>query len=80
MMGALPAWPAMLAPPPPQAEMLPLGPARPSLPSAEELSVDDLEEVGDDDQVYSMEVTLTLPLYRGDQNLAAAYFPKRPPK
>jgi hypothetical protein len=80
--GRMPAWPPMLAPPPPQAEMMPLGPARPSLPSSEELDVDDLEEVGDDDQVYSMEVTLTLPLFRADNNLAqmGAYLPKRPPK
>ncbi len=80
--GRMPAWPAMLAPPPPQAEMMPLGPARPNLASSEELDVDDLEEVGDDDQVYSMEVTLTLPLFRADNNLAqmGAYLPKRPPK
>ena len=74
--GPMPAWPPMLAPPPPQAEMMPLGPARPSLPSSEELDVDDLEEVGDDDQVYSMEVTLTLPLFRADQNLAQLGAPR----
>ncbi len=59
-----PAWPAMLAPPPPQAELLPLGPARPDFPSSEELDDADLEEVGDDEQVYSTEVTVSLPLFR----------------
>jgi hypothetical protein len=60
----------MLAPPPPQAELLPLGPARPHLPSAEELDVNDLEEVMEDDQIYSMEVTLTMPLFKGDPSAA----------
>ena len=68
--GRVPAWPPMLAPPPPQAEMLPLGPARPDLPSSEELDVNDLEEVGEDEQVYSMEVTLSLPLFRQDPHAA----------
>ncbi len=48
--------------------MMPLGPARPHLPSIEELDVDDLEEVGENEQVYSMEVTLSLPLFRQDSN------------
>jgi len=71
--GRMPAWPAMLAPPPPPAEMVPLGPARPHLPSAEEIDVDDLEEVGEDEQVYSMEVTLSLPLFRPDPHAGPAW-------
>ena len=67
--GPVPAWPPMLAPPPPQAEMLPLAPARAPLHSAEELDAADLEEVGDEDQIYSMEVTLTMPLWPGAANL-----------
>lgn len=70
--GPVPAWPPMLAPPPPQAEMMPLGPVRPALPSAEELDADDLEEVNEDDQIYSMEVTLSLPLFRADPHGPAA--------
>ncbi|MBK8256163.1 MAG: hypothetical protein IPK82_26275 [Polyangiaceae bacterium] len=72
--GRVPAWPPMLAPPPPQAELLPLGPARPDLPSAEELDVDDLEEVAGDEQIYSTEVTVSLPLFRPPPYL------KTPPK
>lgn len=64
--GPIAAWPPMLDPPPPQAELLPLAPIRPEFPSAEELDETDLEEVGEDDQVYSMEVTLSLPLFRTD--------------
>lgn len=70
--GPVPAWPPMLAPPPPQAEMMPLGPARPHLPSAEELDAEDLEEVNEDDQIYSMEVTLSLPLFRSDPHAQPA--------
>lgn len=65
-MSGVPAWPPMLAPPPPQAELLPLSPVRQAIPSAEELDEDDLEEVGEDDQVYSTEVTVSLPLFRTD--------------
>jgi hypothetical protein len=71
--GRVPAWPPMLAPPPPQAELLPLVPARPDLPSSEELDDADLEEVGEDDQVYSMEVTLSLPLFRSDPRAGQAF-------
>ena len=49
--------------------MLPLAPARAPLHSAEELDAADLEEVGDEDQIYSMEVTLTMPLWPGAANL-----------
>ena len=71
--GPVPAWPPMLAPPPPQAELLPLGPVRPEYPSSEELDEADLEEVGEDDQVYSMEVTLSLPLFRTDTKPGQAW-------
>jgi hypothetical protein len=64
--GRVPAWPPMLAPPPPQAELLPIAPSRPGMASSEELDDADLEEVGEDEQVYSTEVTLSLPLFRSD--------------
>lgn len=71
--GRVPAWPPMLAPPPPQAELLPLGPARPDLPSSEELDDADLQEVDENDQVYSMEVTVSLPLFRSDPRSGHAW-------